>query len=248
MSRGLSHSELEELLGAYALDAVDGDERDAVELHLRECPRCRAEVADHREVAAALAQTGGPAPDGVWDRIVQSLEEPQPDAPLAPVVPMAQGRRTVSARVAAVVGIAAAVVAAFLGYKVVDDSRRIDHLTAAQRSDAVTRAALNALADPTSRRVQLASADARPLVQAVVRRDGTGYLLDSRLPRLAPGRTYQLWALVGTTRISAGVLGDAVRTTAFTAAGDFWGLAITEEAAPGVTTTDKAPVAVGRLA
>ena len=67
MSRGLSHSELEELLGAYALDAVDGDERDAVELHLRECPRCRAEVADHREVAAALAQTGGPAPDGVWD-------------------------------------------------------------------------------------------------------------------------------------------------------------------------------------
>ena len=59
------YDEYSELLGAYALDAVDPDERDRIELHLTECPRCRAEVADHREVAAFLAQPGGSAPDGV---------------------------------------------------------------------------------------------------------------------------------------------------------------------------------------
>ena len=45
MERELTHDEAAELLGAYALDAVEADERDAIEHHLNECPRCRAEVA-----------------------------------------------------------------------------------------------------------------------------------------------------------------------------------------------------------
>ncbi|MEA3055576.1 MAG: hypothetical protein QOD30_1008, partial [Actinomycetota bacterium] len=50
-----SHDEIQELLGAYALDAVDPDERSDVEDHLRDCARCRAEVAEHRDTAAFLA-------------------------------------------------------------------------------------------------------------------------------------------------------------------------------------------------
>ena len=69
-----THEEIQELLGAYALDAVEDAERDAIELHLRECPRCRAEVADHREVASLIGHGGAPAPDGVWDRIVGALD------------------------------------------------------------------------------------------------------------------------------------------------------------------------------
>src|SRR5687768_10822196 len=71
---GPNHGEIQELLGAYALDAVDAAESDAIELHLRDCPRCRAEVEEHREVAAMLAHTGTSAPSGVWDRIVASLD------------------------------------------------------------------------------------------------------------------------------------------------------------------------------
>jgi hypothetical protein len=78
MTRPLSTSDVEELLGAYALDAVDPDEREAVERHLPECPRCRNELAGHLEVAALLGNTGAPAPDGVWARIASSLEEPPP--------------------------------------------------------------------------------------------------------------------------------------------------------------------------
>lgn len=67
------------MLGAYALDAVEPDEAAAIELHLPTCPRCRHELADHREVAALLGYAaGGSAPGGVWDRIIASLEEPPP--------------------------------------------------------------------------------------------------------------------------------------------------------------------------
>jgi anti-sigma factor RsiW len=38
----MSHAEASDLLGAYALDAVDGDEFAELEEHLETCPRCRA--------------------------------------------------------------------------------------------------------------------------------------------------------------------------------------------------------------
>jgi anti-sigma-K factor RskA len=79
MDRPMTHRQIQELLGAYALDAVDGDEAEVVELHLRECPRCRAEVEEHRETAATLAHLGAPAPAGLWDRIASQLEEEAPD-------------------------------------------------------------------------------------------------------------------------------------------------------------------------
>src|SRR4051812_36552435 len=90
--------EFTELLGAYALDAVDDDEREAIEAHLLSCPRCRAEVAEHREVAAFLSK-GAPAPDGVWDRIAAELSPPAPPlrmtfSPDGDVDPLATGAGT----------------------------------------------------------------------------------------------------------------------------------------------------------
>ena len=73
-----STPEIEELIGAYALDAVDDDERAVVEQHLAVCARCRAELIEHREVAALLAYDGNPAPADLWDRIAESLDEPPP--------------------------------------------------------------------------------------------------------------------------------------------------------------------------
>jgi predicted anti-sigma-YlaC factor YlaD len=82
-----SHDELAELLGAYALDAVEEDEARAVEEHLADCPRCRAEVAQHREVAAMLGNAGGVAPDAVWERIAAELSLEQSGVPSDPVDP-----------------------------------------------------------------------------------------------------------------------------------------------------------------
>lgn len=70
-----THRDIEELLGTYALDAVDTDEVRPIEAHLTTCPRCRGEVNDLRHVAALLASSGSDAPEGVWHRIAAALEE-----------------------------------------------------------------------------------------------------------------------------------------------------------------------------
>ena len=53
----MTHEQASELLGAYALDAVDGDEFTELEEHLEMCPRCRAELDGLREVAAAMGNS-----------------------------------------------------------------------------------------------------------------------------------------------------------------------------------------------
>ncbi len=55
----VDHESIAELLGAYALDALEPAEMELVEAHLQECPRCAAEVAQHHEVAGLLANSGG---------------------------------------------------------------------------------------------------------------------------------------------------------------------------------------------
>lgn len=72
----LSHSEAVELLGAYALDALEPQEAAQVERHLHECVRCVVEVAQHHEVAGLLANSGGAAPENLWPRIAERLDAP----------------------------------------------------------------------------------------------------------------------------------------------------------------------------
>ena len=77
--RVMSHDEASELLGAYALDAVDGDECIELEEHLETCPRCRAELDSLREVAAAMGNSVEPLPEGLWSQIASRLPERQED-------------------------------------------------------------------------------------------------------------------------------------------------------------------------
>ena len=87
--RVMTHDEASDLLGAYALDAVDGDEYTELEEHLDTCPRCRAELDSLREVAAAMGNSVEPLPEGLWSQIAirlperQEGEEPPPMPQLA---------------------------------------------------------------------------------------------------------------------------------------------------------------------
>ncbi len=67
MDPNLSHEALVELLGAFAVDAVEPAEAAAIRAHLGVCPRCGDELAGYQQTAAMLANTGGEAPAGVWD-------------------------------------------------------------------------------------------------------------------------------------------------------------------------------------
>lgn len=280
MTTPLTHEQIEELLGAYALDAVDADERETVELHLRECPRCRAEVADYREVAVLLAHSGSPAPSGVWDRILHELE-PSPPALRMPAMPpsaamslpqvdpaapaevaelaTARKRRTgdgsrsrsLPGKMMAGLLAAAAVVAVVVGFAAIRQTQRLDKLETSLRDVSIDRVATRALTDPAAVSSTLRSTDGRVATPVVVDDQGKGYLFASKMPQLAPGRTYQLWGQAKGSTVSLGVfdgqtrvvpfqVGEALRT-------QLQGLAVTEETAPGVPETKHGPVVAGTI-
>ena len=70
--------DLDDLLGAYALDAVNEDERKQIEAYLVRSPEARAEVQRHHEVAAAIAASPGEAPAPLWLRIEALLDDRAP--------------------------------------------------------------------------------------------------------------------------------------------------------------------------
>ena len=80
--RPMMHGEIEELLGAYALHATEPEEDREIEAHLADCPRCRAEVQAHLEVAAMLGSSASEVPAGLWEKIAASVGEiPLPGPP-----------------------------------------------------------------------------------------------------------------------------------------------------------------------
>ena len=251
----MTHIELQELLGAYALDAVDSEEAAAVAAHLHECPRCRAEVESHRETAATLAHVGAVAPEGLWDRIAANLEEAPPalrltavptDGRPAPVVGSARdraerhwgaGTKFLSGLVAA-----AAVVIGVLGFKVAELDDKVGRFPGSD--DSLEDAARVAAVDPEAQKVHLVSADGTHRAEVVVV-DGRGYLVHHTLPPLEADRTYQLWGQAGDVTVSLGVLGNSPNVTAFEVGTGVQALAVTAERAPGVVSSNQPAVVSG---
>ncbi len=233
----LRHYEIEQLLGAYALDALEPDEADAVELHLRDCPRCRAEVIDHREVAAMLAFGGGEAPPGIWERIQASLEEAPPKLELARVVPLQQSRwRTVGIRLLTAAAVIISVIA--LGVALTTTS-------STGGEAAIDRQIAELAADPATKTVHLKQAGGPGRVDVLLAGD-SGFLVKHTLPKLPDDQTYQLWGQRGTTKVSLGVLGAEPKRMQFAAsAADYEALAITVEPAGGAPQPTGAAVAAG---
>ena len=244
MSARMTHDKLRQLLAAYALDAVGADEASTIDLHLRECPRCRADVIAHRETAGALASGHDPAPVALWDSIVATLEAAPPIS-LTRVSGTTRTRRY-SKPTLALVSVAAAVVV-LVGVVAMRQGNAIDRIQDALEDRTVLAAALAAHGNPEARRADLLSKDGVVLARAVLVPDGTGYLWSDALAPTRTDRTYQLWAVVGTERISAGVLGAHPDVVPFRFAGDVLGLAITEEVAAGVVASVNQPVASGLI-
>jgi anti-sigma-K factor RskA len=81
--------QFEELIPAYALDALGEDERRALEHHLRECERCRSELRAYREAASSLAYATPllDPPPGLRERVLGEAR-----ADLAPRAPAGRNR------------------------------------------------------------------------------------------------------------------------------------------------------------
>jgi hypothetical protein len=239
------HGDIVELLGVYALDMLDIEEREVVDGHLAGCRACADEVAEHWE-AAGLLTTGGPPPPVIWNRITAALEEAPPPLELAPVVALRRRASRTNRFLAGMTAVAAAV-AVFLSVRLVDQEHRLAQMEAATADDGLRQSAIAALANPASQTLQLRSADRPVVAQAAILPDGRGYLLVDQLSGLRPDRSYQLWVLVDNERVSAGILGSRPTVAAFHVGQRLDGLAITEERAGGVVVSENAPVVFGRL-
>lgn len=241
------HDRYRDLLGAYALDAVEPDEQAQVGLHLRTCPWCAAEVAEHREVAALLSHTGTDAPDGVWDRIVAELSPPAPPLRLAVSSPIdavapPPGRRVSARALAAVVAVAACVLLV-VGAVVVDQHRRIQRMEERSALPSPAGAALV---------VELDGDDAASGAQAVVERTGQGFLVSHDLPEVGGDELYQLWGNVDGVILSLGTFDRGTEVVNFQLDPErlhqVEGFMVTVEKAPGASTSEHPPVIAGATA
>ena len=251
MDRELTPDEIADLLPAYALDAVDDDERAAVEAHLAAHPEQRDEVGDLQVAASMLAHAGGPPPEGVWERLESMIATTPPPPRLvppavlsprsAPVTQTARPDPRPDRRWRWLAAAAAVVALVFGGLWLADRGGG-----GGGAADTASLAATAATA-PDARHASLVDDSGTTRATAVVTTDGTGYLT-SELPPAPAGHTYQLWGITRTGTVSLGVLGRDPGTVAFKAAVPTQSLAITTEVAGGVPVSHNAPDAVGDVA
>jgi anti-sigma-K factor RskA len=251
--------ELDTLLGAYALDALEPGEREQVDAYLATNARARDEVDELRESAASLALAPVDdltAPPELWDRITSTIdaedaaEASGADAEDDELAPRRARRGTNRARWLSLVTAAAAVIAVVLGTQVVSLHRELDdaHVTGEQATAAAFERAAHAQG---ARQVALMPVNGAEVARLVLLPDGSGYLKNDGLAPLDAGHTYQLWALTGTAAqpvaISAGVLGSHPQAAAFSSGTDVHGFAITVEKSPGVGQSSQTPFASATL-
>ena len=240
MNARANDPKLDALLGAYALDALDADERRRVEDYIAQNPSARAEVDELRETAASLAlspSAGGDetAPPELWQRISHSIAaEPQ----------LAARRERRHTPWLAIVASVAAAIAIVLAVQVISLNGRLD-------DNRTVAAAFDRAAESKDAKLVALRADGADVARVVLLPDGSGFLKADRLPKLPDDQTYQLWALRGTadnrTAISAGVLGADPTAVGFHTNGPVDGLALTVEHEGGVVQSSNPPFASATL-
>lgn len=112
--------DLHHLAGAYVLDALDGEERDAFEAHYLSCEVCTQEVAEFRETAAILAaDAAAPVPEALRRQVMDEIGRTRQIPPIVPerVVELAERRsanrrnKILAVAAAALIGVIASVAA-----------------------------------------------------------------------------------------------------------------------------------------
>ena len=219
--------DLHALAGAYALDALDDDERARFEAHLKSCDRCRIEVAEFRSVAHALAeQQQVEPPASLKAAVLAQVSETRQDAPS--VVSLSRSR---FGRAQSVLAVAAAVALLVVGAVVFSRPDTDPTTEVVSAPDAVV-ATLDTTGDGQSGTVQIVWSDDQNQV-AVIASD----LVDP-----GEGMAYALWFLLEDGVAPAGLFSpDDGAVTAVLDVDDVdttgWGITIEPETGSEQPTT-----------
>ncbi|MFB7833581.1 anti-sigma factor domain-containing protein [Streptomyces sp. NPDC056056] len=236
------------LTGAYALDALDPEEHEAVRRHLAECPSCAQEVLEFSETVVRLGLAVAVTPTaalrtGVMERIATVRQEP----PATRAVRAPRGRRglrrwshwALAACLAGAVGLGG--VAAWQ-HGLAEDARQ-ETTRARQANDAVAEV----LAAPDAR-VSTSRLEGGAVGTVVVSAslDRAVFAASGMAPPPA-GKVYQLWYDDEGTMRSAGLMDPGATAEATLLDGPVnraSGVGVTVEPAGGSPSPTSAPVAV----
>jgi anti-sigma-K factor RskA len=207
------------LAAAYALDALDPEERRRFESHYPDCDACRIEVDQFRETVAHLgAAAPSTLPGHLKARVLAEVGQTPQLPPIVTPGPKRQWLRPVLA--------VAAVVILVLGLAGVLYARH------GSTTEDAGRELSQVLAAPDTQTIKLEGTGQGTLRVVYSQEEGKAVLVGAGLPSAGPDRTYQLWSVNGTTVSSAGVFEPtpAGRVAAVVAApavpADLWGVSI----------------------
>jgi hypothetical protein len=200
---------VDQLIGAYALDALDDIERTSVERHLAGCGSCSAEVAELAETTALLgAAEEAPPPPALRDRVLAAARATPQLPPLVAGRPGVRGMRRLAAVAAAVVVLAGAVGTtwAYQEHRIGDERARV---VAAQQENARIQAVITA---PDAHAVTADGVRAGQISAIYSASQGAAVFAYGGLATTPAGKTYQLWRIDGTVPTSLGALAAGVRS------------------------------------
>lgn len=213
------HEQFADGLALYALGALQGEERQAVEKHLEECSACRQELEKLRGDVALLAfSVGGPKPPArSRERLMAAIsKEPRP-------VQLRQRKRAIwwnALEWAA--AFAAILIGVWLRQQNSDLHHRVAELEArsAKEDQQLLQAEqlLSTLTSPDAEHFTLVAGNTSPQPQGkaiYVRSSGTLVFLASHLPPIPPQKAYELWLIpTSGTPIPAGLFKPNARGAA----------------------------------
>ena len=241
MDERLTPDELRELLGAFALGAVEPGEREQVEAFVLDDRDARSELHQLEHAVAWLGHASPRPSEASWDavqreiaadleveRIVErtgTTAEPA-TAAMAPVADLAAHRTRRNWR--QVVAVAAATIV-LLGTAI-----------------GVANVILEDSKNPPGRTVALRAPDGGIPIRITLDRDGSGLVRSSELPPALAGHVYQLWAQASATAPmhSAGLLGRAPKGHHLRVPAGSFRIAVSVEPDGGSTEPTTDPVAV----
>jgi len=230
-----SHEEIRELLGAYALEAVDDRERAIIETHLETCESCRVELEDHRRLAETMRRHA------------------------ARMSPLASVEANGSAKTDGGVPrsrlahrwrfpVAMTIVLILLGGLFAQGEIRFNELQAGmERVELLERAQL-ATTDPAAIVTTLRTPRNEPVLTVVSRAvGGDSYAMNSTLPPLPKGQSYQLWRSERGGEVPAVALGRQPDAVTFSLPSGVTGFVLTVETGPTPSRPTLPAVAGARL-
>ena len=204
---------IHDLTAAYALDALDPDEKREYEEHLRHCDNCRKGLKELQETASALAYAA-PADEPSPELRERLLAQAAADRPTAQVIPF---RRRVAVPALAATAAAAAAAAITLAIWASSLSGSLDEERQARADEA---AVLALVASTDASRVPLSGAEGTLVIAA----NGDAALVVTGLPEAPSDQTYEVWVIEGEAR-PAGLFSG----------GDETAVLLTERVSPGAT-------------